>query len=70
MGLDVLRQRYSDSVKMQSIGLACQKAKASKQKTGKESSKVLRYLQKQNFDYKTEAILALVLKNTEQTQMY
>ena len=37
-------------------------SKTSKQKTKKESSKTLRYLQKQNVDYKMEAILALVLK--------
>ena len=36
--------------------------KTSKQKTEKESSKAFRYLQKQNFDYKTEAILALLLE--------
>ena len=36
-------------------------SKTSTQKTKKESSKALRYLQKQNFDYKTGAILALVL---------
>ena len=37
-------------------------SKTSKQKTEKESSKALRYLQKRKFNYKPEAILALVLK--------
>ena len=36
-------------------------SKTPKQKTEKEISKAFRYLQKQNVDYKTEAILALVL---------
>ena len=48
MSLGVLRQRHSNSARIQSIGLICQK---------------------QKFDYETEAILALVLKDTEQTNI-
>ena len=36
--------------------------KTSKQKTEEESSKAFTYPQNQNFDYKAEAILAMVLK--------
>ena len=61
--LGVLSQRHSNSVKIQSIWLRhVKRAKTSKQKRGKESSKALRYLQKWKFYYKTDYILALVTK--------
>ena len=59
MSLGVLRQRHSISAIIQSIWLICTQAKH-QNKRRKKISNAFRFLQKQIFDYKTEAILALV----------
>ena len=64
LSLGVLRERHPNSTKIQSIGLTYQRAKTSKQKTSKESSKDLRYLWKWFFNCKTESIFALATKRS------